>query len=98
MTTKSISVRLPDELYDYLVARAEKEHRTLSNMIIALLTDVLHGAQKWGVTNPYIEQVISMLDTCVEILRDGKALDNDMAPMWIEDAIEQLKDYKKIIG
>ena len=39
MPTKSIAVRLPDELYDYLVARAEKEHRTLSNMIISLLMD-----------------------------------------------------------
>ena len=39
MPTKSIAVRLPDELYDYLVARAEKEHRTLSNMVIALLLD-----------------------------------------------------------
>ena len=39
MPTKSIAVRLPDELYDYLVARAENEHRTLSNMVIALLLD-----------------------------------------------------------
>ena len=39
MPTKSIAVRLPDELYDYLVDRAEKEHRTLSNMIISLLLD-----------------------------------------------------------
>ena len=40
MPTKSIAVRLPDALYDYLVARAEKEHRTLSNMIISLLLTV----------------------------------------------------------
>ena len=37
MPTKPIAVRLPDELYEYLVARAEKEHRTLSNMIISIL-------------------------------------------------------------
>ena len=39
MPTKSIAVRLPDALYVYLVARAEKEHRTLSNMVIAILLD-----------------------------------------------------------
>ena len=39
MPTKSIAVRIPDELYYYLVERAEKERRTLSNMIISLLMD-----------------------------------------------------------
>ena len=39
MPTKSIAIRLPDELYEYLVSRAENEHRTLSNIIIYLLYD-----------------------------------------------------------
>ena len=44
MPTKSIAVRLPDELLEYLTKRAEKEHRTLSNMIISiLLTEQGHG-------------------------------------------------------
>ena len=37
MPTKLISVRLPDELYDYLDAQAKNEQRTLSNMIVYLL-------------------------------------------------------------
>ena len=40
MPTKSISLRIPEELYQYLVNRAEKEHRTLSNMIVSLLADI----------------------------------------------------------
>lgn len=40
MPTKTIAVRIPDALYDYLVARAEKEHRTLSNMIIDSLSEL----------------------------------------------------------
>ena len=39
MATKSTAVRIPTELYDYLVARAESERRTLSNMIVSLLLD-----------------------------------------------------------
>ena len=39
MPTKSIAVRVPDDLYEYLVNRAQKEHRTLSNLIISMLLD-----------------------------------------------------------
>ena len=39
MSTRSITVRLPDELHKYLAERAEKEHRTLSNMIIDMLAN-----------------------------------------------------------
>ena len=37
MPTRLISIRIDDELYDYLKERAEKEHRTLSSMINAIL-------------------------------------------------------------
>ena len=37
MPTKSINVRIDTELLDYLQKRADKEHRTLSNMIISIL-------------------------------------------------------------
>ena len=37
MPTKSIAVRIPDDLYEYLVNRAQKEHRTLSNLVISIL-------------------------------------------------------------
>ena len=39
MPTKSIALRIDTELLEYLEARAEKEHRTLSNMIISILLD-----------------------------------------------------------
>jgi len=39
MPTKTIAIRLPEDLLEYLTKRAEKEHRTLSNMIIAILLD-----------------------------------------------------------
>lgn len=37
MPTKSINVRIDTELLEYLQKRADKEHRTLSNMIISIL-------------------------------------------------------------
>ena len=37
MPTKSINVRIGTELLDYLQKRADKEHRSLSNMIISIL-------------------------------------------------------------
>lgn len=39
MPTKSIALRIDTELLEYMEARAEKEHRTLSNMIISILLD-----------------------------------------------------------
>lgn len=39
MPTKPINIRLDTELIEYLEARAEREHRTLSNMIISILLD-----------------------------------------------------------
>lgn len=37
MPTKPINIRLDIELIEYLEARAAREHRTLSNMIISIL-------------------------------------------------------------
>ena len=39
MPTKIISLRIDTELLKYLEERAEKEHRTISNMIIAILLE-----------------------------------------------------------
>jgi len=39
MPTKSIGLRIDEGLLSYLEARAEREHRTLSNMIISILLD-----------------------------------------------------------
>ena len=39
MPTKLVSIRIDTELLAYLTKRAEKEHRTLSNMIIAILSE-----------------------------------------------------------
>ena len=39
MPTKSIGLRIDENLLKYLQERAEKEHRTLSNLIISILLD-----------------------------------------------------------
>lgn len=39
MPTKLISIRVDKNLLAYLTDRAEKEHRTLSNMIVSILID-----------------------------------------------------------
>lgn len=39
--SKRTSIRIPDELYTQLVERAKKEQRSVSNLIIALLTQAL---------------------------------------------------------
>lgn len=44
MSTKSVTIRIPDDLHVYLVNRAEEENRTLSNMIITILMNA--GAQR----------------------------------------------------
>ena len=46
MPTVQIGVRLPKELYEWLKDKAEKEHRTISNMLIAILADAKDGKQK----------------------------------------------------
>jgi predicted DNA-binding protein len=40
MPTKSVAIRLPEELVDWLKAKAEREHRTLSNVIVDILLTV----------------------------------------------------------
>lgn len=44
MPTKSIALRIDNDLLNYLETRAEKEHRTLSNMIISILLDAQTNA------------------------------------------------------
>ena len=39
MPTKLISLRIDTELLEYIEERAEKEHRTVSNMINVMLTE-----------------------------------------------------------
>ena len=39
MATKAVNLRVDEELYQYLADKADKEHRTLSNMIISILLD-----------------------------------------------------------
>ena len=39
MPTKQMNLRLDTKLLEYLEMRAEREHRTLSNMIISILLE-----------------------------------------------------------
>ena len=45
MPTVLTSIRLPEELYEWLKDKAEKEHRTLSNTLIAVLLDASKSNQ-----------------------------------------------------
>lgn len=57
--TKSIAVRIPVELYEYLTKRAENENRTLSNMIVSSL-------KKQEPADPkYIGEQNNLLSICV---------------------------------
>ena len=46
MPTKSIGLRIDEELLTYLEDRANREHRTLSNMIISILLDAMEQEGK----------------------------------------------------
>ena len=46
MPTKIIALRIDTELLEYLEARAEKEHRTLSNMIISILLNEMERTEE----------------------------------------------------
>ena len=46
MHTVQIGIRLPQELYDWLKEKAEKEHRTLSNTLVSILLDVKESEQE----------------------------------------------------
>lgn len=39
MPTVLTSIRIPKDLYEWLKEKAEKEHRTISNMIIAIMIE-----------------------------------------------------------
>lgn len=47
MPTKLISVRIDETLLAYLTTRAEKEHRTLSNMIVAILSEEMERSENY---------------------------------------------------
>ena len=38
MPTKAVNIRMDMDLYNYLLARADKENRSLSNMIVTILS------------------------------------------------------------
>lgn len=46
MKSKRTSIRIPTELYTWLVRRAETERRTVSNLIVSLLEQVRAKEQK----------------------------------------------------
>ena len=41
---KRITIRIPDDVYALLLARAKVEQRTISNLVIVLLKKELNGA------------------------------------------------------
>ena len=46
MPTKMISVRIDEEILKSLQERAEKEHRTLSNMITSIILEDTEGCKE----------------------------------------------------
>ena len=71
MPTKSVTIRIDEDLLKYLSNRAEREHRTVSNMILSIL-------QTEEIRNPY--------RTAQEMLQD-KDLTPDEAIRAIEDLL-----------
>ena len=63
---KAVNIRVEEELYEYLQKRAEKEHRSLSNMIISILLTEKETERKtaiWIPTNETFEYYDEMF-TC----------------------------------
>jgi predicted CopG family antitoxin len=54
--SKRTTIRIPDDLYIQLAARAKNEQRTVSNMIVLLLNQALNVAtnvaEKADIANP----------------------------------------------
>lgn len=46
MPTVPVGIRIPEELLEWLRMKAEKEHRTLSNMIVTILMDAKEKGTK----------------------------------------------------
>lgn len=46
MASKAVNLRIDEKLYQYLQERAEKEHRTFSNMVISILLDEMEREVK----------------------------------------------------
>ena len=53
MPTKAVNLRIEEELLEYLKERAEKENRTLSNMIVTILQKEMKAEK--GVKGDYNE-------------------------------------------
>lgn len=49
MPTKNIGIRIDEDLLRYLKDRADREHRTLSNMIISILLDAKEKDMRYEV-------------------------------------------------
>lgn len=49
--SKRTAIRIPDKLYGLLVERAAKEHRTVSNLLIYLVTVALDCERRNVATN-----------------------------------------------
>lgn len=69
MPTKSIGFRIDEDLLKYLEERAEREHRTLSNMIISILLDA-----KERDTEPQPSGVRSITDDTIRLTQPIKKM------------------------
>ena len=49
---KAVNIRVEEDLYEYLQKRAEKEHRSLSNMIISILLTEKEEERKTAIWIP----------------------------------------------
>lgn len=77
MPTRPVNIRIDTELYDYLEARAEKEHRTLSNMIISILLDAKESMKS---ENMWIPCSDKLPETICPVIITWK--NNDPAPYY----------------
>ena len=42
------------------------------------------------------ENVIDILTTCSELIKEGKKLNKNIAPMWLQEAVELLKEQEPV--
>lgn len=71
MPTVLTSIRLPEELYEWLKDKSEKEHRTISNMLIAILADAKDNKQE----NKKVKSSVKQKDIANIMNRINDALD-----------------------
>ena len=92
MPTVQIGVRLPEELYEWLKEKAEKEHRTISNTLISALIDAKDNQKGNQKAKSSVKQkdVADIMNRINDALDETKyeAVGYDNTGCWLEVIID----------